>query len=393
MSDFIEQIASLIKKYAPQYGICVYSPIIAQAVLESASGTSNKVTNGRNNYFGLKWRNNRCAISNEYFEEWTAEQKSDGTYSNIVSKFCKFNSLEDCVIGYFQWTNISNYANLKGITDPEQYLENIKADKYATSINYVENLMNVIKKYNLTQYDDQKGDNKMVINVHAGHNPDGKIACGAISIIKESTEARAVKNEVIRQLQKLGHTVNDCTVDNGTSQSDVLKKIVAKCNAHAADLDISIHFNAGANDKSGNGKSTGTEVYVYSANSKAKEYADRVCAAIASIGFKSRGTKISQSLYVLKNTNAPAMLVECCFVDDADDVKLYDYQSMASAIVKGITGQTVSTEAPAEEEQPAAPVVKSLYRVQVGAYSIAANATAMQEKLKKAGFDAILVKS
>lgn len=33
----------------------------------------------------------------------------------------------------------------------------------------------------------------MIINVHAGHNPDGKVACGAIGIIRESTEARNVK--------------------------------------------------------------------------------------------------------------------------------------------------------------------------------------------------------
>ena len=53
----------------------------------------------------------------------------------------------------------------------------------------------------------------MIINVHAGHNPDGKVACGAIGIIRESTEARNVKNEVIRQLNGLGHTVYDCTVE------------------------------------------------------------------------------------------------------------------------------------------------------------------------------------
>ncbi len=27
----------------------------------------------------------------------------------------------------------------------------------------------------------------MKINVHAGHNPDGKIACGAVGLKKEST--------------------------------------------------------------------------------------------------------------------------------------------------------------------------------------------------------------
>ena len=158
--DFIEELASYVIKYAPEYDICVVSPIVAQGILESAKGTSNKVkveVNGniewRHNYFGLKWRNNRCAISNEYFEEWTAEQKADGSYENIVSRFCKFNSLEECVIGYFQWTNIPNYANLKGVTDPETYLINIKEDKYATSKKYVENLMNVIKQYDLTRFD------------------------------------------------------------------------------------------------------------------------------------------------------------------------------------------------------------------------------------------------
>ena len=89
----------------------------------------------------------------------------------------------------------------------------------------------------------------MRINVHAGHNPDGKIACGAVGLIKESTEARKVKKEVIKLLKKKGHKVYDCTCANGTSQTDVLKRIVTKCNKHKVDLDVSIHFNAGAGDK------------------------------------------------------------------------------------------------------------------------------------------------
>ena len=36
----------------------------------------------------------------------------------------------------------------------------------------------------------------MKINIHAGHNPDGKIACGAVELIKESTEERTVKDKV-----------------------------------------------------------------------------------------------------------------------------------------------------------------------------------------------------
>ena len=241
----------------------------------------------------------------------------------------------------------------------------------------------------------------MRINVHAGHNPDGKVACGAIGFIRESTEARKVKDAVISQLRQLGHTVYDCTCELGTSQSDVLTKIVNACNARTVDLDVSIHFNAGAGDSAGNGRTTGTEVYVYNASSKAKAYAEKVCAAIASLGFKNRGVKVSTGLYFLKKTKAPAMLVECCFVDDKDDVQLYDCQKMAEAIVYGITGQRVqATEEPADQEaavsgaETAVGNKEPLYRIQLGAYSVKENANKVLANVRAAGFtDAILVKA
>lgn len=222
----------------------------------------------------------------------------------------------------------------------------------------------------------------MVINVHAGHNPDGKIACGSVSLLKESTEARNVKNEVIRQLQLLGHTVYDCTCDDGISQNDVLQKIVAKCNANKVDLDVSIHFNSGAKDKAGNGRSTGTEVYVYSKNAGATGYATAVVNAIAKLGFKNRGVKTNTGLYVLKNTNAPAMLIECCFVDDADDVKMYNAADVASAIVFGLTGTKYIEPKPATKD--------TLYRVQVGAFSKRTNAENLKAELIGKGYNAFI---
>lgn len=186
----------------------------------------------------------------------------------------------------------------------------------------------------------------MRINVHAGHNPDGMVACGAIGLIRESTEARAVKDRVIAQLAAMGHTVCDCTCNNGTSQNDILQKIVAACNAQEADLDISIHFNAGAQTEA-DGHTTGTEVYVYSASSAAATYAQQVVDNIATLGFRNRGVKERTSLYVLRHTKAPAMLIECCFVDDPEDVALYNADRMAAAIVAGITGQAAETTADA----------------------------------------------
>ena len=245
----------------------------------------------------------------------------------------------------------------------------------------------------------RKEEKAMRINVHAGHNADGRPACGAIGFLRESTEARRMKDAVIGMLRQLGHTEYDCTVDDAAGVSGNLSQIVGKCNAHEVDLDVSIHFNSGAGDASGNGNTTGTEAYVYSASSKAKAYAEKVCAAIAGLGFRNRGVKYSTGLYVLRNTKSPAVLVECCFVDDRDDAQLYDCQKMAKAIVYGITGQRVQEagqpdagqETVAPGEETAVGGKKQLYRVQVGAYAVKGNADATMAKLKAAGFDAIIV--
>lgn len=176
----------------------------------------------------------------------------------------------------------------------------------------------------------------MVVNIHAGHNPDGMVACGACGMIKESTEARKVVKYVKKYLKKNGCTVYDCTVNDGCNQSDVLKKIINNCNSHKADLDVSIHFNAGVNDFYGNCCTSGTEVLVYSKYSVACDYASQVLYRMKQLGFRSRGIKVRTDLFYLKNTKAPAMLIECCFVDDKDDVKLYRAKKTAKAIAEGI---------------------------------------------------------
>lgn len=190
----------------------------------------------------------------------------------------------------------------------------------------------------------------MKINVHAGHNPAGMIASGAVGILNESVENRRIKDLVIQKLRALGHTVYDCTVNDGTGQNDVLRKIVAKCNEHKVDLDISIHLNSGRNDYVGDGSIGGTEVFIYNLTAGALLPAQNVVREIAKLGYRIRDDRIkdnvkeSTSLYVLRNTKAPAMLIECCFVDDKNDVDRYNAEAMANAIVKGITEQGETTD-------------------------------------------------
>lgn len=350
MSNFIDDIAKYVQKYAPQYNIQVYSPIIAQAILESDSGTSELAKNA-NNYFGLKYRANRCPSASGTYIKIGSEQLANGKYVSSTMTWFKFANMESGVKGYFEFINISNYANLKGITDPKKYLETIKNDRYCTSLKYVNNVMNVIKKYNLTKYDKQSniiesiGGDKMVINVHGGHNPKGKVACGAIGLLNESEQDRIIKDKVIALLRSKGHTVYDCTVDNGTSQNDVLKKIIAKCNAHKANIDVSIHFNSGAKDQHGNGKTTGSEVWIYKNTSSAKSAAQRIVNNLASVGFANRGVKTSTGLYFLRKATAPALLIEVCFVDDRDDYNVYiaNVDKVAKAIAEGILGTTINS--------------------------------------------------
>lgn len=179
-------------------------------------------------------------------------------------------------------------------------------------------------------------------NVHAGHCPQGKGASGAVGILKESVEDRLVKNEVIRILRAEGHTAYDCTCEDAVDQDTCLDRIIAKCNSHNVDYDVSIHLNSGRNDYKGDKSTGGTEVWNY--DEKTKAISDRICANISKqLGMRNRGTKYDKGLKVLNSTKAKAMLVECCFVDDKDDADKWDYKKCAKAIVEGLTGKAVSS--------------------------------------------------
>lgn len=167
-----------------------------------------------------------------------------------------------------------------------------------------------------------------VYNVHGGHN---RIVPGAGKYLDEVTEDRAVKDRVIALLRAAGHTVYDCTDEVGRTSGQNLANIVAKCNSHRVDLDISIHLNAGGG--------TGVEVLYYPGSTVGYNKAVAVSAAIASaLGLTNRGAKPRPGLYVLRNTVSPAILVECCFVDSSNDAAKWNVEKCAKAIVETVTG-------------------------------------------------------
>ena len=224
-----------------------------------------------------------------------------------------------------------------------------------------------------------------IYTVHAGHAADGKSFCGASGFCKESTEARKIKNAVIKYLKDADHTVYDCTVDSGTSQSNIIYQIKQKINSHSGvTCNISIHLNAS------NGAGHGTETLVYSNSGLAGTIAKRVCDKISNLGYRSRGVKIRTNLGVLKGiTNGGAnILVETFFCDNEDDYNLYKEigaDGIGKAIAEGILGITINDSTPKPSTPAPSVPASNLYRVrkswadaksQIGAYSNLDNAKA-----------------
>ena len=153
---FIRKVAEKVSKYAPLYGISVHSPIIAQAIIESGWGKSG-LASKYHNYFGLKcgssWKGKSVNMA-------TKEEYRVGTVTNIRDNFRVFDDFDDGIRGYFEFINTRRYANLKGVKSPEEYVKRLKADGYATSSKYVDNIMRVIRDNKLTRFDGN-GDGDM----------------------------------------------------------------------------------------------------------------------------------------------------------------------------------------------------------------------------------------
>ena len=144
-----------------------------------------------------------------------------------------------------------------------------------------------------------------------------------------------------------------------------------------------IHFNAF------NTQAAGCEVLIHA--DFEPDALDKKLLAVLEKHFASRGIKKRNDLYnmnVCKTKGFNYRLVEVCFIDNANDMKIYqaNKKAIAMGLVEAIVGKV---QTPAEPEKAAS---GSLYRVQVGAYKTKDNADKMKEKLKTAGFEAVVVK-
>lgn len=161
-NKFITEIAPIIVKYAAQYGYSVTSVTIAQACLESGFG--NAWSRRNNNYFGIKYGTwvKRSAIASKItvVQARTNEEYRVGQLTSIIDGFCKCSDMDTGVALYYEFLRVnSRYKNLKGCKTPAEFANKIKADGYATSSSYVQNLLNCVRACGLEKYDGKRVEN------------------------------------------------------------------------------------------------------------------------------------------------------------------------------------------------------------------------------------------
>ena len=189
----------------------------------------------------------------------------------------------------------------------------------------------------------------MIITYDFGHGTGQDR--GASGYRNEEHDCREYGALVIQKLRKLGHTCYDCTpaASPALTLGQSLAYRVNKANSIGSQLHLCMHVNAFKTDAA-----TGCEVEYASATGQV--YASKVSAEISTaLGLTNRGAKSQPGLYVLKYTNMVAILIEPFFCDNKNDCSKYNAEKLATAIVKGITGQTVSNGAQAASTTQAAP--------------------------------------
>ena len=183
----------------------------------------------------------------------------------------------------------------------------------------------------------------MIIGLDMGHTLSGA-GTGARGYVEETVKNREAGNRLMAMLREKGHTVINCTVDK--SSNDLYDR-VRKANAQKLDLFVSLHLNAFKPTTS----EMGVETHIYNGNYDGKEanrrYAQAVqTALVQEVKWIDRKVKES-NFYVLRETVAPAMLVELGFCDSQGDMNKWNTEKIAAALFRGITGTAyVASAAP-----------------------------------------------
>ena len=172
----------------------------------------------------------------------------------------------------------------------------------------------------------------MKVFLNPGHAPNGNPDPGAVNEetgLRECDVALAVGKAVENYLNAAG-------VETELLQSDSLYEICETANSSDADIFVSIHCNAD--------EANGTETWACAGSYRGSMLADCIQNQLVdALDTTDRGVKIAtpgvNGLYVLTNTDMPAVLVELAFISNPSDEEILanDQDDLARAVARGIT--------------------------------------------------------
>ncbi|PAE20567.1 N-acetylmuramoyl-L-alanine amidase [Bacillus sp. 7504-2] len=231
---------------------------------------------------------------------------------------------------------------------------------------------------------------KIMLDAGHGYNTPGKRSPDGM---REYEFNRVVANETKAILE----TYKDVVIyfSHSDTKDVSLQERTDKANRLAVDCFVSIHANAYG---TGWNEVSGIETYIYTSKPKiASALADKVQKNLAvATGLQDRGVK-EASFHVLRATKMTAILVECGFMTNKEDLKLLRSnlyrKTCAEAIAKGLREQyqlqlkpkvTIPTPDKKNSSLP-------IYKVIAGPFTEKETAENLLMKLKEDGFQASML--
>ncbi|WP_297437004.1 N-acetylmuramoyl-L-alanine amidase [uncultured Clostridium sp.] len=212
--------------------------------------------------------------------------------------------------------------------------------------------------------------------INRGGFDGGHALIGAVGAsgngLREEVEARKVKDRLIEMFKENKFTAIDISCDEASSANYQLQVICNKANAQPLDLTIHLHLNSFSKVSA-----NGVECFVISTNGQAYQYAKKIQhELVKNIRWYNRGVKTA-NFKVLRDTKAPAVLVELGFISNKGDMQKFDVEIISRSIFKAVVGKNYIAPKP--------PVDTTLWTLQRGAYSVKSNAKKEVARLKKLG--------
>ncbi|MFC5464972.1 N-acetylmuramoyl-L-alanine amidase [Lederbergia graminis] len=225
----------------------------------------------------------------------------------------------------------------------------------------------------------------MKIMIDAGHGPNTAGKRSPDGSLREFQFTSAVAEYLEEELNNYQGVQTSFSHDASRRIDVPLIERTNRANAWKADLFISIHANAYTGRWHTGG---GIETYVYTTRPKeALELANKVQnELIKATGLRNRGVK-SADFHVLRESNMTAILTECGFYDNKEELALLKKDSYrrkcADAICKGIVDMyNLKRKQMVKSANTSTPSKTGEYKVQktIGGYITAADAKAKRNK-------------